>query len=162
AGFVCWTPIRDSCSRYGQGPTTVARDIVMYADAPRIPTLALLLAAASLLLGTAQSSCAQTTVSTGSIVGLVSDPSGAVIAGAQIAITNTATRQLIEVTTNSAGSFLSGALIPGRYRVIVSTKGFCSLKAEVTVLVGNTATLNLKMQLGQGSEVVEVQGSETI
>src|SRR5262245_22961471 len=117
----------------------------MYADAPRIPTLALLLAPVSLLLGTAQSSCAQTTVSTGSIVGLVSDPSGAVIAGAQIAITNTATRQLI-----SAGSFLSGALIPGRYRVIVSTKGFCSLKAEVTVLVGNTATLNLKMQLGQG------------
>jgi len=43
---------------------------------------------------------AQTTVGTGSIVGSVSDPSGAGISGAQITITNLATGQLISLATN--------------------------------------------------------------
>jgi hypothetical protein len=45
----------------------------------------------------------QTTVGTGSIVGTVSDPSGAVISGAKITIMNTATGHIIELTTNSSG-----------------------------------------------------------
>src|SRR6516165_7035553 len=47
---------------------------------------------------------AQTTVGTGSIVGTVSDPSGLVIPGARIEITNTATEQVISLITNSSGS----------------------------------------------------------
>lgn len=52
---------------------------------------------------------AQATVGTGSIVGTVSDPTGAVIRGAEIAIANAATRQVIDLVTNSSGSFNSGA-----------------------------------------------------
>jgi hypothetical protein len=48
---------------------------------------------------------AQTTVGTGSIVGTVSDPTSAFISGARVTITNTATEQAIELTTNSSGSF---------------------------------------------------------
>ena len=102
---------------------------------------------------------AQTTVSTGSIVGTVTDPSGATISGAKVVITNTATGQAIGLTTNSAGVYNSGALTPGQYKAQVSAKGFSSLSELVTVQVGNTATTNARLQLGQESQVIEVQGS---
>ena len=102
---------------------------------------------------------AQTTVSTGSIVGTVTDPSGAVVSGAKITITNVATGQNIELTANSAGAFNSGAIAPGTYKVQVSAKGFNKVDTTVSVQVGNTATVNTKMTLGQESTTIEVQGS---
>src|SRR5947208_3476344 len=126
-----------------------------------LSVVALPLLAGLALLSLAPRSFTQTTVGTGSIVGTVSDPSGAVIARAQIAITNMATGQVIKLTTNSSGSFHSGALIPANYKVNVLATGFRSVEAGVTVLVGNTATLNVSVQLAQENEVVEVKGSET-
>src|SRR6185295_10904106 len=58
---------------------------------------------------------AQTTVSTGMILGTVTDPTGAVVSGAKITITNRATGQPITTSTTSAGVYVSGALIPGDY-----------------------------------------------
>jgi hypothetical protein len=111
------------------------------------------------LLSLALRSTAQTTVGTGSIVGTVSDPSGAVINGASVTISNVATGQFIGVTTNSSGSFNSGALIPGNYKTLVSAKGFNSAQVAVTVWVGNTASVSVKLQIGSAKEVVEVQDS---
>jgi hypothetical protein len=103
---------------------------------------------------------AQTTISTGSISGTVTDPSGAVVGGAKVTITNRATAQAIGVTTNSAGAYSSGSLIPGDYVVRVEAKGFKTSEVPVNVQVNTTASANLKMQLGQGTEIVEVQASE--
>jgi len=103
---------------------------------------------------------AQTTVGTGSIVGTVTDPSGAVVSGAKVVITNAGTSQQTSLTSNSAGAFNSGALAPGNYRVLVSAKGFSAVDQVVVVQVGNTATANVKLSLGQESQIVEVQGSE--
>ena len=100
-----------------------------------LSVVALPLLAGLALLSLAPRSFTQTTVGTGSIVGTVSDPSGAVIARAQIAITNMATGQVIKLTTNSSGSFHSGALIPANYKVNVLATGFRSVEAGVTVLV---------------------------
>lgn len=108
----------------------------------------------------AQATFAQTTVGTGSVVGTVSDPSGAIITGAQITITNIATGQVVVLTTNSSGSFNSGALIPGDYITLVFAKGFRSAQTQMTVLVGNTATLSVSLQLGEENQVVHVQASE--
>jgi hypothetical protein len=119
-----------------------------------VPTAALFV-----LLSLARVMCAQT-VGTGSIVGTVSDPSGAVVAGAKITITNVSTGQVVELATNSSGSFNSGALVPGTYKTLISAKGFTSAEATVTVLVGNTATLNVNLQLGQANQIVEVHDSE--
>jgi Carboxypeptidase regulatory-like domain len=116
------------------------------------------LAAWLTLLSIAHPLCAQTTVSTGSIVGTVSDPSGAVVSGAKVSITNLATGQLINLTTNSSGSFNSGALIPGNYKTLVSAKGFSSVEVSLTVLVGNTATANVNLQIGQQNQIIDVQG----
>lgn len=112
------------------------------------------------LLGVTQPLLAQTTVGTGSIVGTVSDPSGAVISGARITITNVATRQVTNLATSSSGSFNSGALIPSDYKTLVSAKGFSSAEVLLTVLIGNTATANVKLHVGQETQVVEVQESE--
>ena len=103
---------------------------------------------------------AQSTVGTGSIVGSVTDPSGAVVSGAKVTVTNVATGQVVSTGTNSSGAYNSGALVPGSYKVQVSAKGFSSVNLPVTVLLGNTSTANARLQIGQESQVVEVQASE--
>src|SRR3954463_551699 len=103
---------------------------------------------------------AQTTVGTGSIVGTVTDPSGAFVSGAKVTITNTQTGQVIDLTSNSSGAFSSGALPPGSYKVQISYKGFSTISIPLTVQVGNTSTANGKLQLGQENQVIEVQGSQ--
>jgi len=77
-------------------------------------------------------SFSQTTVGTGSIVGTVSDPFGAVIRGAKVTITDIAKGQVIELATNSSGSFNSGALIPGNYKTQISARGFSSAEVPTT------------------------------
>jgi Carboxypeptidase regulatory-like domain len=102
---------------------------------------------------------AQTTVGSGSIVGTVTDPTAAVVSGAKVLITNVGTGQAINLTANPSGTFASGPLAPGTYKVQVSAKGFSSVSETITVEVGNTASANIRLQLGQESQVVEVQAN---
>jgi len=103
---------------------------------------------------------AQTTISTGSIVGTVTDPSGAVVSGAKVTITNKATGQAITTTTTSTGTYASGALTPGNYQVRVEGQGFKTTEFTATVQVNTTASGNVKLELGQSAQVVEVQAAE--
>ncbi len=103
---------------------------------------------------------AQTTISTGSIQGVVTDPTGAVVSGAKISISNKATGRVITTTTTSAGAYASGALIPGSYTLRVEAPGFSTSELAVTVQVGVTSTGNIKLHVGQAAQVVEVQSNE--
>jgi Carboxypeptidase regulatory-like domain len=103
---------------------------------------------------------AQTTISTGSIQGVVTDPSGAVVSGAKISINNKATGRVITTTTTSAGAYASGALIPGDYTLRVEAPGFSTSELAVIVQVGVTSTGNIKLHVGQAAQVVEVQSNE--
>jgi hypothetical protein len=103
---------------------------------------------------------AQTTISTGSIVGTVTDPSGAVVSGAKVTITNKGTGQVVTTTTTSTGNYATGALIPGDYTIRVEGAGFKTTEMLVVVQVNTTASGNLKLNLGESSQVVEVQASE--
>ena len=103
---------------------------------------------------------AQTTISTGSIQGVVTDPTGAVVSGAKISINNKATGRVITSTTTSAGTYGSGALIPGDYTLRVEAQGFSTSELAVIVQVGVTSTGNIKLHVGQAAQVVEVQSSE--
>src|SRR6201981_2217397 len=78
---------------------------------------------------------AQTTISTGSIVGTVTDPTGAVVGGAKVTITNKGTRQGPTTTTRSAATCPSGALSPGEYVFRVEGPGFKSTEEPVVVQV---------------------------
>jgi hypothetical protein len=102
---------------------------------------------------------AQTTLSTGSIVGTVTDPTGAVVSNAKVVVTNVATDQKTELTTNANGAFSTGPLAPGTYGVQISVKGFNTVSQQVVVQVGNTSSVNATLIVGQESTVVEVQGS---
>ena len=102
---------------------------------------------------------AQSTVSTGSIQGTVTDPNGAVVPNAAVTITNKATGQASKFTSSSSGTYASGALIPGEYEVRIEAKGFQTQLLTVPVQVGNIAAGSAKLTLGQSTEVVEVTGS---
>jgi len=119
--------------------------------------LCLLILSAVLL--TRSALVAQTTVSQGSIQGTISDPSGAVVPGATITITNKATGQVVHVTSTAAGSYSSGALLPGDYAVRVEAKGFRTAEVPVVVQVAVTSPGNIKLEVGESSQVVEVQAS---
>jgi Carboxypeptidase regulatory-like domain len=103
---------------------------------------------------------AQITLDTGSVAGTISDPTAAVISGARITITNIATGQVVDVITNPSGAFNSGALVPGKYKALVSAKGFSSTETTTTVLIGNVATLNVTLQIGSDKEVLDVRASD--
>jgi hypothetical protein len=103
---------------------------------------------------------AQTTISTGSIVGTVTDPSGAVVSEAKVTITNKATGQVVTTTTTSTGNYASGALIPGDYTIRVEAAGFKTTQMLLVVQVNTTASGNVKLTLGESAQVVEVQASE--
>jgi uncharacterized surface anchored protein len=66
----------------------------------------------------------QSTSSTGAIQGTVTDPSGAVVPGAKVTITNRGNGQTIQLTSNSSGLYNAGALIPGEYQVRVEAQSF--------------------------------------
>jgi hypothetical protein len=112
----------------------------------------------AVLLSVSFTAWAQSTTGTGSIQGTVTDQTGAVVAGAKVTITNKATAAAFHLNASSAGSYSSGPIQPGDYVVRVEGKGFKTMNLAVTVQVGNTSTVNLQMELGQESQVVEVQG----
>jgi len=101
----------------------------------------------------------QTTVAQGSIQGTITDPTGAVVAGAKVVITHEATGAVSTTTTSSGGTYNSGGLIPGNYRIRVEARGFKTSELTVVVQVAVTASGSLKLELGQEATVVEVQGA---
>src|SRR5271170_4886190 len=103
---------------------------------------------------------AQTTISTGSIVGTVTDPTGAVVSGAKVQITNKGTSQVFTTTTTSSGAYASGALRPGDYIVRIEASGFKTTQIPVIVQVNITSSANAKLIVGESAQVIDVQAAE--
>src|SRR5258708_9537565 len=99
------------------------------------------------------------TVGTGSIVGIVTDPQGAVVGGARVAITNKGTAAVIHVTTSAAGAYTSGPIVPGDYAGRVEAKGFKTIELPLVLQVGNTGSGNVRVQIWPESQVVEGHGN---
>jgi hypothetical protein len=123
----------------------------------RLIVLALITLSAFLLSSLA--AFGQTSVSTGGIVGTVTDPTGAVVGGAKVSITNLGTNQTTSLSTTSSGLYNSGSVVPGRYKVRVEASGFRTSELTLTVEVGSVAPGNIKLELGQAAQVVEVTGA---
>jgi Carboxypeptidase regulatory-like domain len=116
---------------------------------------AVLLLFSSLLL-------AQSTVSTGSIVGTVTDSTGAPVSAASVKITNRGTGNVISTTTTTTGTYGLGGLIPGQYQVKVEAKGSKSAQFSAEVQVGTMATANIKLEAGESSQVVNVTAAQVV
>jgi len=112
------------------------------------------LLAAILFLG-AVSMCAQ--VDTGTIIGRVTDPSGAVIQGAQVTVTQIATNTDSVTQTNAEGIYRVQSLRPGIYRVTVVVSGFKKFVREnLELRLSDTMPIDVTLAVGAQTEVVEV------
>jgi hypothetical protein len=88
--------------------------------------------------------------------GTISDPSGGVIAEAQISIRNTDTGISKDIQADSAGYFTAPSLAPGSYEVKITAAGFNTTVSTVTLTVGAQQQLNIQMKVGETSQTVEV------
>jgi len=125
----------------------------------RLSSFLLPILAVILSLGMAVSSNAQGTAA-GTISGLVTDSSGASVPGASIQITDLATKTARTVLSNDAGRYDIFNLAPGIYDLTVSKPGFSETKfVKQEVQVGLVLTLNVSLQVGAATAVVEVSAS---
>jgi len=97
------------------------------------------------------------TASTGALTGTVSDPSGAVVPGVDIVVTNEATGEVRRGVTSNAGVFYIPLLPPGSYRLEASLVGFkSSVRSGLVISVTETTRVNIQLSVGDLSETVEV------
>ena len=93
----------------------------------------------------------------GEITGTVTDPSGAVIAGATVTVTNDATATSRTAETNEAGNYTVPFLNPGTYTLTAALDGFrTARRAALIIQIGDVARANFSLELGIFTEVVEV------
>jgi len=102
---------------------------------------------------------AQNVVLTGSLGGRVTDQSGAVVPGASVVVENLATGVQQSAQTNHAGLYRFPVVMPGNYSVTAGLKGFRDVKVLVRVLVGNTTSQDIKLQVGASADTVKVIGT---
>ncbi len=101
--------------------------------------------------------CAGAQVITASLQGQVLDPTGAAVPGASVDVQNTATSEVVHVTTGTDGFFLAPTLPPGPYQVTIKTKGFKTLVSNTIVLeVDQKDQEHFKLEVGAVTQTVSV------
>jgi hypothetical protein len=94
---------------------------------------------------------------TGSVSGIVSDTSGAVVPGTAVTITDLDRNVQIRGVSNETGFYVISSLPPGRYRVAAEKAGFRSYVLEpLPLAVQQKATVNITLELGALAETVQV------
>jgi len=96
----------------------------------------------------------------GSLTGLVTDPSGGVVPGATVKLIDADKGFSYEAETDSAGRYVLRSLPPGNYRLSVSVAGFRTHAQEgITINVSQNATVDAVLQVGAQAETVEVSAA---
>src|SRR6266566_1845702 len=93
---------------------------------------------------------------TGTITGVVRDPSGAIVPGASITIVHEATQSTTRATTSNAGVYSAPGLLPGLYKVCVEATGFKQTVVELEAEVGRVKTADVSLQVGDVTQTVTV------
>jgi len=93
----------------------------------------------------------------GNLSGTVTDPTGAVVPGVAVAVTNTATHRVFSTRTGGDGTYRALDLDPGRYSVAFEKTGFSRYEVpDVIVLVGRTLRVDAPLQVGSVTQTVQV------
>ena len=94
-----------------------------------------------------------------SITGIVTDPSGAPVAGATIVVTNIAQNVSVTAQSNESGNYVTPFLAPGTYRMSAEAAGFKRfLRENIGLQALDRARLDVQLEIGQLSESVTVSG----
>lgn len=93
---------------------------------------------------------------TGRVSGTVTDPQAASVAGAKVTLTSSDTARTLTATTNPDGGFDFDAVPRGRYKLAVDMTGFKAATAAFTLEVSQVKEVNIKLEVGQASETVDV------
>ena len=125
----------------------------------RLLSFAIFAVSCVLVLFFSVAGCAQTF--RGAINGTVTDPSGAVVAGATVKAANTATGIVLSTVSTSGGAFAFQDIPTGVYKITVTASGFSTSTVDkVNVVAGTVYTLPVQLKVGQSATVVEVSAAE--
>lgn len=98
----------------------------------------------------------------GTISGIITDPSGAVIPGATVKVTNTQTNVSVTLRTNSAGVYNASDLNPGTYRVQAEANGFeAGFIDNIILHVSENPKESMTLQVGQSAQSVRVESESS-
>jgi hypothetical protein len=100
---------------------------------------------------------------TGTILGVVSDDTGAVVPGATVTLTHTATGLSRAVTTDANGEYTAPSLPTGKYTVVAELAGFKKVTlSDVDLGVDQHVRINVKLEVGAVSEMMTVTGASPL
>lgn len=114
------------------------------------------------LLGLVLSQGKAQTITTGQVVGTVTDPTGAVVPDAQVTLKSTAKGIEVTAKTSSTGTYLFSLVSPGHYTLVVSAPNFKAISREIDVALGSVATIDVRLAVGTTTEVIEVTAAPTL
>jgi hypothetical protein len=101
-------------------------------------------------------------VYSGSVAGVVTDPSGAVVPGAKVTLTDSAKGFDYSATADTTGRYLVRPLPPGAYQLSVEMSGFKThVQDGIVLTVNQNMGIDVQLALGTGSQTVEVQATAT-
>jgi outer membrane receptor protein involved in Fe transport len=115
-----------------------------------------LLAIAGLMANTMAPVARAQSATTGAVSGTVSDATGAVVPGATVIVTDTATQSKQTVKTNGEGRYTVGLLKPGLYKITAAAESLKSDTLQVTVILGTSVPADIKVTPTGNNTVIEV------
>src|SRR5579859_46631 len=100
---------------------------------------------------------------TGKITGVVTDSSGAAVPNATVTVKSSALMTPRTTNTSADGGYLFDLLSPGTYEVTVTASGFQTVnETGIVITAGFTATINSKLQVGQVTQTIQVEGEPVV
>lgn len=103
------------------------------------------------------------TATTGTVVGTVTDPQAAAVVGAKVELRNMGTNEARGQATGGAGQYSFPSLAPGLYKISVTMQGFRTATiSDFKVDVAKSYVVDFKLELGQLSEVVQVEATARV
>jgi hypothetical protein len=129
----------------------------------RFTTLSRLFAAMAVIALLVTSTVVFAQETTGGLTGTIKDTTGAVVGNAHVEVTSANLVGNKALDTDSAGYYRFANLPPGSYAITVSAKGFKTVRRDGIVLeVGHLPTVDITLEVGAASEVVEVSGAAPV
>ena len=99
----------------------------------------------------------------GSLLGQVTDASGASVAKAVVAVRNIDTNRMVTIETDASGSYLAPNLQPGTYQITITAPGYRTGEIQnVRLLLNGTERNDLQLAVGNAEQKVEVSSSPSV